>query len=139
MADVPRRTMLLALLAAMTCGSGALASWQVAGAASTPITSGSLVAATGLGATPGCILLLPKVTLGWTPTASLQATGYRVFRKAGAGAYGLITTVAGRTTSSYLDTAVSLSTTYTYYVQAYVGSWTADSATASATTAALCL
>ena len=127
----------LALLA--LGGSQALASWQDSSSASLPISSGSLTSATALTATPGCLLVVPQVTLSWTPTTSSQATGYRVFRRLGAGSYSTVATVAGSSSNGYVDSTVILSAAYTYYVQAYLGAWTADSSTASATTPALCL
>ena len=120
-------------------GSSALATWIDTASASMSISSGSLVAATGLSATPGCLLVVPRVTLSWTATTSVQATGYAVFRKTGAGGYSQIATVSGQAANTYLDTTVAIATTYTYYVQAYVGSWTADSSAAAASTAAVCL
>ncbi len=134
-----RTAVILTTLAVSIGGSSAFATWSDTSSASMPISSGSLVAATGLSATPSCLLVVPQVTLSWTPTTSLQATGYQVFRKTDGGSYGQIATVSGRTASGYLDTTVSIATTYTYYVRAYVGAWTADSATAAVTTVALCL
>lgn len=125
--------------AVMVLGGGAAtAGWTDATSSSSmPVSSGTLVAATSLTATTSCVALVARVDLAWTPTAS-AATGYRIYRKA-AGDYALIATVSGRTTSSYLDAVLSTGTTYTYYVQAYVGSWTANSTTVTVATPLLCL
>lgn len=133
-----RRALMASALVVFLGTPSALAAWQDSSSASLPVATGSLAAATSLTATAGCTVVVPKVTLSWTATTSTQATGYRVYRRTGAGSYSLIATVAGRTSNGYLNTPVSTSTSYTYYVQAYVGAWTADSATASVTTPLLC-
>jgi hypothetical protein len=108
--------------------------------ASAAFTTTSLAAPTGLTATAGCVgLATPKVTLSWTATTSTYATGYDVYRAVGAGASTLLTSVSPRTTVTYVDTAVSLLTSYTYTVKTRYASWTKASGTASATTAAVCL
>lgn len=139
MRELSRGAVVVLMILTVLGGSQALAFWQDSGSASMSISSGSLASATALTATPECVLVLPRVTLGWTPTTSTQAVGYYVYRRTGAGAYSQIATVTGRTSSGYVDLTVGLGTGYTYYVQAYVNSWTASSATASATTAAVCL
>lgn len=139
MPDRRRWVLTIALAAGIVTSSAATAGWQDGATASLPVGSGSLVAATGLAAAPGCVLVTHRVTLTWTPTVSTSAVGYRIYRRVGAGSFALLTTVAGRTTSTYADTLLAASTTYTYYVEAYVGAWTAVTANASATTNPLCL
>lgn len=112
---------------------------DVTDSASMPVSSTSLAAPTGLIATPSCVLVTARVTLSWTATPSTFATGYQIWRKSGTGSFALVGTVSDRTTTTYVNTPVSLSTTYTYYVAAVVHSWSADSTTAAATTPALCL
>ena len=111
--------------------------WDTSTAALT-VTSGSLAPATGVTATLGGTVAAPTVVLGWTPTTTTYATGYRVFRNTDTTSYSQIATVAGRTSSSYVDSAVTTSTTYTYYLTAYVSSWTANSASVSITTSGTC-
>ena len=139
MRELARCAVVATTLILVLGGSSASAAWQDTSSASMPIASGSLAVATSLVATPGCTLIIPKVTLSWTPTTSTQATGYRVFRRTGAGSYSQIATVTGADSSGYVNSGLSAGTSYTYYVQAYIGAWTADSATASATTPTSCL
>lgn len=136
-----RRLCVVAAVAAgaLVGGSAATAGWQDGASASLPVSSASLVAATGLAATAGCVLLAHRVSLSWTPTVSTSAVGYRVYRRVGEGSFSLLTTLAGRTTSSYTDTPLAASTSYTYYVEAFVGAWTAASAHVSATTNPICI
>ena len=111
--------------------------WDTSNAALT-VTSGSLAPATALSATLTGTVVAPTVSLTWTPTTTTYATGYRVFRDTDTGAYAQIATVDGRTTSSTVDSTVAASTTYTYYLRAYVSSWTANSATVTITTTGTC-
>ena len=123
---------LVATPAVATLGDGATAS--------APFTTTTLAAPTGLTATAGCVgLAAAKVTLAWTATTSAFATGYDVYRAVGAGASTYLTSVSPRTTVSYVDTAVSLLTSYTYTVRTRFASWSTASGTASATTGAVCL
>ena len=126
----------LALLVAV--GAPTLAADADSATAGSTFGTTSLAAPTGLSATAGCNGLAAKVTLSWTATASTYATGYDVYRAVGAGASTLLTSVAGRTTTTYTDNAVSLLTTYTYVVRARYQSWSKASSSASATTANLC-
>lgn len=123
----------------LIAAAAAAAGFQRSTSASLPVSSGRLVAATAPSATPGCALLVPKVTLAWTPTVTANATGYRIHRRTGSGSFALVATVAGRTSSGYVDSPLAASTSYSYYVEAYVGSWTATTATVTATTALICL
>ena len=127
-----------ALLAAST--GHAAADWTAA----TPDVSAAYTAAvlapvTGLTATARCRLLKPSVDLSWTPTTSPQVTGYQVLRRTGTGSYTTVANLTGRTTSTYNDTTVTTSATYTYLVKAVRNSWYADSSTATVTTPSICL
>jgi hypothetical protein len=59
-----------------------------------------------------------SISLVWTATPDTYATGYEVSRNGGAQ-----TAVSGRTTTSYTDTAVSDTTSYSYAVRSVFGSW----------------
>ena len=112
--------------------------WWDTSTAALSVTSGSLAPSTGLTATLTGTVASPTVTLSWTPTVTSYATGYRVFRDTNTGTYAQIATVAGRSTTSTVDSTVAGSTTYTYYLSAYVSSWTASSATVTITTTGSC-
>ena len=109
------------------------------------ISAASLVAPTGLAATPTCTLGIPNATvtvnLSWNQTSSSFADGYEILRATGAGAYSTLTTVSGRGTTTYTDSSVGYSATYSYEVKAKKNNWrSAPSAVASATTkSSLCL
>ena len=108
---------------------------------SNTFTAATLQPPTSLTATASCQFLSPRITLNWTATTSTGAVGYKVFRgTVNGGPYSEIATVAGRTTTSYLDTGVNLNTRYYYVLQSYVQNWrSADSNQATAQTALLCL
>ena len=96
------------------------------------LATATLSAPGGLGATANCVKNVSvSVSLGWT--SSNFASGYTIYRATGAGGYAQLTSV-GTGTTSYTDASVAYSTTYSYYVVATFQSWTAQSATASATT-----
>ncbi len=91
-------------------------------------------------ATPSCVLLAQRMTVSWTQTASAYATGYRIDRRTGAGAFTQVGTVTGRGTTSFVDTTVAASTTYTYQIATVFRNWTATSSAVTATTLnGLCL
>jgi hypothetical protein len=85
------------------------------------------------------VVLIPEVSLAWTASPTVSVTGYQVLRSPNGSSYSVITTVSGRATTSYTDTAVSGGTKYWYEVRATAPSGTATSTAASATTPALCL
>jgi len=109
------------------------------------ISAASLAAPTGLTATATCTIGIPnatvKVNLSWSQTSSTFADGYEILRAVGAGAYSTLTTVAGRATTTYTDSSVGYSTTYSYEVKAKKNNWrSAPSSAATATTkSSLCL
>ena len=124
----------------LAAASPALATYLDSATATATFTTTSLAAPTGVGAVGGCAgTLAPKVTLTWTATTSTFATGYDIYRAVGAGGSVYLTTVTPRTTVTYVDTAVSLVTSYTYTLKTKYQSWTKASSTASATTPAVCL
>lgn len=139
MTDSARRVVATCGAAVIVMATASAATWNDGTSAAMAVDSGTLVSATGLGASAGCVLVLPRVTLSWTPTASTGAAGYRVYRRTGAGSFSLIATVPGRSSTGYTDTPLATSTSYTYYVETYVGAWTASTGTVSATTPAICL
>lgn len=121
------RSRAFALLAALT-GAGGLAATAVAGFSSTTtpvvqtISTTSLAAPTGLSAS--CVLGTSNVTLTWTATTSVAATGYVVLRgTTNGGPDSRIATVNGRTTTTYTDTIGQLQTQY-YVVEATRNNWT---------------
>ena len=64
------------------------------------------------------------VTLTWTPTVDLRATGYQVLRgTTSGGPYTQIATVTPRTTATYVDVPL-VPGTYFYVLRTYYGPWT---------------
>ncbi|MDB5125721.1 MAG: Glucodextranase, partial [Mucilaginibacter sp.] len=101
---------------------------QTFNACSAPPTSAP-VAPTALAATA---VHTTGITLAWT--GAPLAAGYKVYRATGTGAAALVATTANTT---YSDTGLTASTSYTYYVTAYNNIGTSpNSATVSATTKA---
>lgn len=133
------RVAVVVLVVVLAAAAPAIATMGDSATSASTVTTSSLAAPTALTATAGCNGLLPKVTLGWTATATTYATGYDVYRAVGAGPSTLLASVSPRTTVSYVDTAVAVLTSYTYTVRTRFQSWTKASSTASATTPALCL
>jgi hypothetical protein len=140
---VPRwlsRTAPAALVSVLAVAAPVSAAWLQSATATSTFSTATLAPPTALAANRSCLAGIQTVTLSWTPTASTWATGYRVWRKAGAGAFAHVGTVVGRLSSGYIDTPLALTTTYTYYVTADYSSWSASSTQVSATTLnALCL
>ena len=141
--DLARATAVLLVGAVVFTAVPAAAGWNDStSSASMSVSSGSLAPPTSPSAVASCvgtIVKLPRVTVSWTATASTYATGYAILRLT-AGSYVQIGTVSGRTTTSYVDSTVSLATSYTYKVRATYGNWYAQTTgSASATTATLCL
>lgn len=137
-----RRAVVGALLLLVAVGGPALGAYADAATAASTLRTTQLAAPTGLSATGGCTTGLPKlprVSLSWTPTTTSFATGYDVYRGVGAGPQTLLTTLSLRTTSTYVDTAVLVLTTYTYSVRTRFASWSKASSSVSASTPTLCL
>ena len=87
------------------------------------ISTATLHPPTGLGATATAGLI---VTLTWTATVDLRATGYQVFRSTtNGGPYSQIATVTSRTTTTYVDVPL-VPGTYYYVLKSYFASWTSS-------------
>lgn len=114
---------------------------DTASVGSNTFTTATLQPPTGLGASAGCNLVNPKVTLTWTATTSTYADGYDVYRSTtNGGPYSSIAHVTGRATTTYTDTSVNLNKTYYYVLKSTAFSWTsANSGQASTTTPLICL
>lgn len=134
-----RRLVVAVLAVVLGAAVPAVATMGDSASSASAFTTSSMAAPTGVTATGGCNGLFPKVTVGWTATATTYATGYDIYRAVGAGPSALLTSVSPRTTTSYVDSAVVLLTSYTYTVVTRFEAWTKASATASATTPVLCL
>ena len=84
-------------------------------------TTETLDPPTGLSASASLGLI---VTLNWTATVDLRATGYQVFRStANGGPYTQVGTVASRTTATFQNVPL-VSGTYYYVLKTYFGTWT---------------
>ena len=138
-----RRLALAGLLIAMAASLGVPEGASGTFVKTTPPVAGSvststLAAPTGLSAARGaCVALTSSaVNLSWTATSSTFADGYQIFRSTTAGSgYGSVGTVAGRTTTTFIDSTVAFLTTYFYVVQAKKLSWrSANSNEAQVTT-----
>lgn len=135
-----RAVPVLAAAVVVLVATPAVATMGDSASASAALATTTLAPPTGLTATAGCVgLAAAKVTLGWTASTSAFATGYDVYRAVGAGSSTFLASVSPGTTVAYVDTAVSLLTSYTYTVKARFASWSKASGTASATTAAVCV
>lgn len=116
------------------------ATWSAASASDADFATAELASATGFTAT--CVSS-GRIDLGWTPSVTEAVTGYRLERRRkGEGSFSLLANVAGRTTSTYVDTAtpfggltVQGTTTTTYRLTSVRSgaSWTSPSVEASAT------
>ena len=104
-------------------GRVALATMTATQSVDAVLSTATLHAPTGLGATAAVGLV---VTLSWTATVDLRATGYQVFRSTtNGGPYSQIATVASRTTTTYVDVPL-VPGTYYYVLKSYFGSWTSS-------------
>jgi fibronectin type 3 domain-containing protein len=133
------------LVATVVSASLASATFNSTGAGGPmPVVTATLAAPTGLSASATCQVGLPttvKVNLSWTATTSTFADGYEVKRSTSGGPFVSIGTVSGGTTTTYSDTTVTYSTSYSYVVTATKNNWrSSNSNTANATTkSSLCL
>jgi len=108
------------------------------------ISTATLAPPTAVTATGACqaLVLGPEIQLAWTATSSTYATGYKIYRSTtNGGPYTLVTTVTGRSTTSYTDTGASgFATTYYYVLTALYLNWISINSTqATGTTPTLCL
>jgi hypothetical protein len=110
-------------------GRVALATMTATQSVDAVLSTATLHAPTGLAATAAGLV----VTLTWTATVDVRATGYQVMRSTtNGGPYTQIATVASRTTTTYIDVPV-VPGTYYYVLKTYFGPWTsANSNQASA-------
>jgi hypothetical protein len=75
-----------------------------------------------------------EIDLSWTGSASGNQTAYKIYRRTGAGAFGLVA-VNGPNSTTYADTGLTAGTTYTYYIVAHnTGGDSGQSNQATATT-----
>lgn len=70
-----------------------------------------------------------SISLAWTATPDTYATGYDLTRDA-----GTPTAISGRTTTSYTDTGVSDTTSYSYSLRSVFSSWRSTAATVTSST-----
>ena len=133
MPGLPRPARFCALVAAvvvLTSATTAAALYTTSADTSGLLGTGSLAAPTGLSASGTAV-----VSLSWTATPSIFATGTRVLRSTSPGGpYAPIAEVTPRTTTTYQDGTVFGGPTYYYVVQAYYRNWTSlqsDPASAS--------
>ena len=127
------RLLILGVVVAVVLATASIAAATFTSAAATgpmALSSATLSAPGGMSASANCVKPNVSVSLSWS--ASNFASGYSIYRSAGAG-FSLLATV-GSGTTSYTDTTAAYSTTYFYYVDATFQSWTAQSSTSSATT-----
>ena len=71
-----------------------------------------------------CLLLPARMTLTWTASATVGATGYTVLRRTTGGTFTTVGTVSGRTTTGFVDLTVSVLQAYDYVVLTTVHAWT---------------
>jgi len=125
-------------VAAVFLAGTAYASFSTSVSNGASISSGQLVAPTGLAAAHGTCntLVNDSVNLSWTATTATIADGYEIFRgTANGGPYSSIGTVSGLNTTTYTDSGRPFLTTYYYVVQAKRNNWrSANSGQASITT-----
>jgi len=122
----------------------AAAKWSAAGAVSTNSRALTLAAPSGLSAVAGCvaIVLIPRVTLTWTPSPSVFAAGYDILRSTvSGGPYSVVGTASGGATTTFTDSAtLGLNVTYFYVIRARRTNWlSAPTAQVSVKTPLLCL
>jgi hypothetical protein len=129
----------ISCLLAVSMSERAYASMSATRSASASISTGTLAAPTGVAAARGTctILTATSVNVTWVQSASSFASGYDILRSTTNGSgYALVGTVAGRATTSFVDTTVTFSTTYYYVVRASRNAWrSVNSNQASVTTA----
>jgi hypothetical protein len=126
-------------LVALSLSDRALASMSKTATSSGSISTGTLAPPTGVAAARGACTVLTStaVNVTWVQTTSSFASGYDILRSTTNGSgYALVGSVAGRATTSFVDTTVTFSTTYYYVVRAKRNAWrSANSNQASVTTA----
>ena len=108
------------------------------------VAAESLQPPTNLQVSFSCVLigvLRPVAHLTWTPSVSSGATGYQLDRYKGA-TLNASFTIPAVSTASYDDglgaLVLSLSTSYTWHLRAYDGTWTSTDAVVSGSTPVIC-
>jgi hypothetical protein len=131
-----KRTLLLCLLGLVVAiaAPAALAGWSSGvSAGPLPVSSATIAAPTGAGATTigaACtkhVTSSIQVNVSWTASASAFATGYTIQRGTAAGGpFANVGSVGGGSTVTFTDTTgtLGLSTNYYYVVVATFASWT---------------
>ena len=141
---MPRRRRAATLLIAVVAVSGHLTTGALATFSDTTdrpslsVSTANVAAPTDLATASGCVLLAPTVELSWTASASDFVSGYRVHRRTAGGAFELVGSVSGRTTTTYSDVTVVGGESYSYVVDAVYENWSARSAEVSASVPLLC-
>ena len=76
-----------------------------------------------------------RINLSWTDNATNE-TGFRIFRRVGAGSFSLLTSISANTTASgtYSDAGLTPNTTYTYYLFAFNDGGSSDQSNNATTT-----
>jgi hypothetical protein len=130
-----RRTLLLCVLgfAVAIAAPAALAGWSSGvSAGPLPVTSATIAAPTGAGATTigaACTMHVTssiQVNVSWTATTSAFANGYTISRgTAVGGPFTSVGNVSGNSTVTFTDTTgtLGLSTNYYYVVTATFANW----------------
>ena len=88
------------------------------------------------------IVLIPRVTLTWTPSPSVFAAGYDILRSTvSGGPYSQVGSASGGATTTFTDSAsLGLNITYFYVIRARRTNWLSTQTTqVSAKTPLLCL
>jgi HD domain/Fibronectin type III domain len=95
---------------------------------------------TNLAAAGSCQLLVigPEISLDWTASATTSVVSYVVLRSTNGTTYSRIVTVSA-TTTSYVDTSVTIGSVYWYEVEAVAPGGSATSGSVSATAPLVCL
>ena len=137
-ADLQKAFVALLVVVQVSAAGAAFAAFTSTRSPTQLVSSGTLVAPTGLTAAQGLCVNnnYNIVNLSWTATPSLFADGYEVFRATAAGGpYTSLGTVAGRTTTTYQDQQSLWNTTLYYQVRAKRNLWRSPASnTASITT-----
>jgi hypothetical protein len=119
-------TFLLSLVLVVGLSAPALAEWGVQNVKSQSVSAGTLAAPTGTTSVNGACVRNASwhVDVSWTASASTFADGYEIFRSTTTGGpYTSIGIVAGRNTTTFVDTTPTFVTTYFYVVQAKRNLW----------------
>jgi len=122
----------------------AAAQWSAAAPVSTNASALTLAAPSGLSAAAGCVavVLIPRVTLTWTPSPSAFTAGYDILRSTvSGGPYSQVGSASGGATATFTDSAsLGLNITYFYVIRARRTNWLSpQTAQVSVKTPLVCL